>query len=325
MIYKKLGNSDLMCSVVGLGTWAMGGDFFGAIEDQKCIDSLCASLDHGVNLIDTAPIYGRGHSEEIVGKAIKGKDRSKIVLCTKVGLMYGDHPYGKGGKCLKKDGIMWEIDMSLRRLGTDYIDLYQMHWPDVNTPVEESMEALLKLQEQGKIRYIGVSNFDVPLLERTAKCGEIVSTQPQYSLLERDIEADVLPYCVEKNLGVLSYGSLAAGVLTGKFKEVPQAEKGDNRANFYPFFKEPHFSKVMKVLAVMDEISAETGKPLAQIAINWSTQKDYVSTALCGVRNVAEAAENCATFDWTLTDAQIAAIDAAIAANLDFDGSAPIK
>lgn len=311
MRMNKLGNSDLIVSAVGAGTWAMGGDFFGAIEDQKCIDSLCASLDHGVNLIDTAPIYGRGHSEEIVGKAIKGKDRSKIVLCTKVGLMYGDHPFGKGGKCLKKEGIMWEIDMSLRRLGTDYIDLYQMHWPDVNTPVEESMEALLKLQEQGKIRYIGVSNFDVPLLERTMKCGEFVSTQPQYSLLERDIEADVLPHCVEKNIGVLSYGSLAAGVLTGKFKEVPQAEKGDNRANFYPFFKEPMWSQTQELLKVLKAIADEHEKPITHVAINWVSQQKGMTCALTGSKNADQAIMNAAAGDWDLTAEELKKIDTA--------------
>ena len=290
MRMNKLGNSDLIVSTVGAGTWAMGGDFFGAIEDQKCIDSLCASLDHGVNLIDTAPIYGRGHSEELVGKAIKGKDRSKIVLCTKVGLPFGDHPYAGTGRCLKKEGIMFEIDQSLRRLGTDYIDLYQIHWPDKNTEIEESMEALLKLQEMGKIRYIGVSNFDVPLLER-------------------DIEADVLPYCCEKNLGVLSYGSLAAGVLTGKFKEVPQAEKGDNRANFYPFFKEPMWSQTQELLKVLKAIADEHEKPITHVAINWVAQQKGMTCALTGSKNAEQAIMNAAAGDWDLSAAELKKID----------------
>lgn len=311
MRMNKLGNSDLIVSAVGAGTWAMGGDFFGAIEDQKCIDSLCASLDHGVNLIDTAPIYGRGHSEEIVGKAIKGKDRSKIVLCTKVGLPFGEHPYAGTGRCLKKEGIMFEIEQSLRRLGTDYIDLYQIHWPDVNTPIEESMEALLKLVDQGKIRYIGVSNFDVPLLERTLKCGQIVSTQPQYSLLERDIEADVLPYCREKNLGVLSYGSLAAGVLTGKFKEVPKAEEGDKRANFYPFFKEPMWSQTQELLKVLKAIADEHEKPVTHVAINWVSQQLGMTCALTGSKNADQAIMNAAAGDWDLTCEELKKIDTA--------------
>ena len=307
MRMNKLGNSDLIVSAVGAGTWAMGGDFFGAIEDKKCIDSLCASLDHGVNLIDTAPIYGKGHSEQLVGQAIKGR-RDKVVLCTKVGLIFGD-PKGRQGNCLQADAIEWEIEQSLRRLGTDYIDLYQMHWPDVNTPIEESMEALLKIQKAGKIRYIGVSNFDVPLLECTLKCGQIVSTQPQYSLLDRDIEKDVLPFCREKNLGVLSYGSLGAGILTGKFKEPPKPAEGDKRANFYPFFAEPFFGKTQELLVTLREIAEAHDKPIAHVAINWVSQQPGMTCALTGSKNVDQAVMNAAAGDWDLTAEELKKID----------------
>ena len=172
MRMNRLGNSDLVVSAVGAGTWAMGGDFFGAIDDKKCIDSLCASLDHGVNLIDTAPIYGKGHSETLVGQAIKGR-RDKVVLCTKVGLLFDD-PKGRQGKCLQPDSIEYEIEQSLRRLGTDYIDLYQIHWPDVNTPIEETMEALLRIQKAGKVRYLVyqvkiIMQAFYPLMLNTAK------------------------------------------------------------------------------------------------------------------------------------------------------------
>ncbi len=306
MRMNKLGNSDLIVSAVGAGTWAMGGDFFGAIDDKKCIDSICASLDNGVNLVDTAPIYGCGHSESLVGQAIRGR-RDKLVLCTKVGLRWGDVK----GKCLKKDSILWECEQSLQRLGTDYIDLYQMHWPDVNTPVEESMEALLKLQEQGKIRYIGVSNFSPELMERTLKCGQIVSTQPQYSLLERDIEKDILPFCIEKNLGVLSYGSLGAGVLTGKFKEPPKAEKGDKRAGFYPFFEEPFWSKTQKLLVTLKAIADEHEKPIAHVAINWVSQQKGMTCALTGSKNVEQAIMNAEAGNWDLTADELARINAA--------------
>ena len=315
MRMNKLGNSDLIVSAVGAGTWAMGGDFFGAIEDKKCIDSLCASLDHGVNLIDTAPIYGKGHSEQLVGQAIKGR-RDKVVLCTKVGLIFGD-PKGRQGNCLQADAIEWEIEQSLRRLGTDYIDLYQMHWPDVNTPIEESMEALLKIQKAGKIRYIGVSNFDVPLLERTLKCGQIVSTQPQYSLLDRDIEKDVLPFCREKNLGVLSYGSLGAGILTGAYRTLTNFPASDNRSRFYKHFQEPMFSKVMKLLGVMDEIAAQRQVPLSQIAINWAAQKPFISSCIVGAQTRKKIEENCACFDWSLTETEMRTLDEAIHRYLD--------
>ncbi len=311
MRMNRLGNSDLIVTAVGAGTWAMGGDFWGAIDDQKCIDSIRASLDNGINLVDTAPIYGEGHSEELVGKAIKGY-RDKIVLCTKVGLLFDD-PKGRSGNCLQADAIEYEIEQSLRRLQTDYVDLYQIHWPDVNTPIEESMETLLKIQKQGKIRYIGVSNFDVPLLERTLKCGEIVSTQPQYSLLDRDIEKDVLPYCIEKNLGVLSYGSLGAGILTGKYKEAPKAETGDQRQGFYPFFKEPFWSKAQELVGVLREIADAHGKPVAHVAINWVSQQKGMTCALTGSKNPEQAVMNAAAGEWDLTEEELGVIDAAYA------------
>lgn len=309
MRMNKLGNSDLMVSAVGAGTWAMGGDFFGATQDQQCIDSLCASLDHGVNLIDTAPIYGKGHSETLVGQAIKGR-RDKVVLCTKVGLLFDD-PKGRKGKCLQADAIEYEIEQSLRRLGTDYIDLYQIHWPDVNTPIEETMEALLRIQKAGKVRYLGVSNFDVELMERTLKCGNIVSTQPQYSLLDREIEPEILPYCREKNVGVLSYGSLGAGILTGKFTEPPKAEKGDNRANFYPFFGEPCFSQTQELLKTLREIADAHNKPVAHVSINWVSQQQGMTCALTGSKNVDQAIMNAQAGDWDLSAQELATIDAA--------------
>lgn len=309
MRMNRLGNSDLVVSAVGAGTWAMGGDFFGAIDDKKCIDSLCASLDHGVNLIDTAPIYGKGHSETLVGQAIKGR-RDKVVLCTKVGLLFDD-PKGRQGKCLQPDSIEYEIEQSLRRLGTDYIDLYQIHWPDVNTPIEETMEALLRIQKAGKVRYLGVSNFDVPLLERTLRCGAIVSTQPQYSLLDREIEADVLPFCREHNIGVLSYGSLGAGILTGKFKEPPKPEAGDKRANFYPFFSEPFWSKTQELLKTLRAIAEEHDKPVTHVSINWVSQQKGMTCALTGSKNVDQAIMNAAAGDWDLSAEDLARIDAA--------------
>ena len=173
------------------------------------------------------------------------------------------------------------------------------------------MEALLKLQKEGKIRYIGVSNFDVPLLERTLGCGQIVSTQPQYSLLERDIEKDVLPFCREKNLGVLSYGSLGAGVLTGKFKEPPKPEEGDKRAGFYPFFEEPFWSKTQELLKTLREIAEAHGKPVAHVSINWVSQQPGMTSALTGSKNVDQAIMNAEAGDWDLTAEELAAIDAA--------------
>lgn len=328
MRYKHFKNSNVDVSALAVGTWATGASGYGDVNDQDSIDAIRAMLDGGVNLIDTAPCYGEGYSEKIVGKAIKGLDRSKFFISTKFGVtgttLKAVRTGDPSGRDSSYGSVLYECEQSLRRLGTDYIDFYFVHWPDYDTPFAETMEALNTLKKQGKIRFVGLSNFDEEQIMECEKTTQIDAIQPPYSMVVRRDEG-LMKWCHERGIDTFTYGSLGAGILTGTFRTPPVFGEGDPRNGFYPFFKEPHFSKVMNVLKVMDEISAETGKPLPQIAINWSTQKDYVSTALCGVRNVKEAVENCATFDWTLSDAQLAAIDAAIEANLDFDGSAPLK
>ena len=328
MRYKHLEKANIDVSALAVGTWAIGAAGYGEVNEKDSIDAIRAMIDGGVNLIDTAPAYGLGHSEIVVGKAIQGMDGSKVFIATKCGVsklsLYGKkHPDHVG---LIRDGrfenILYECECSLRRLGTDYIDVLFVHWPDVNTPLEETMEAMNVLKKEGKIRFVGVSNFSEEQILTCEKVSQIDVIQPPYSMVARRDET-LMKWAVGRGIGTFTYGSLGAGILTGTFRTPPTFGQGDPRNGFYPFFVEPHFSKVMKVLDVMDKISAETGKPLPQIAINWSTQKDFVSTALCGVRNPQEAAQNCAAFDWTLTDEQIAAIDAAIEANLDFDGATP--
>ena len=218
------------------------------------------------------------------------------------------------------EDILYECEQSLRRLGTDYIDFYFVHWPDLDTPFSETMEAMNTLKRQGKIRFVGLSNFNREQILECEKVCRIEAIQPPYSMVVRG-EEELMKWCEGRGISTFTYGSLGAGILTGTFRKVPTFGPGDPRNRFYPFFREPSFSKVMKVLEVMDAIAAETGKSLPQIAINWSTQKDYVSTALCGVRNPAEAVENCATFDWTLTEGQIQMLDEAIEKYLDFDGA----
>ena len=226
MKYRKLGTSDLVVSEVGLGTWVLGGDHWGHAEDEESIAAIHAALDSGINLIDTAPAYGRGHAEEIVGKAIKGR-RARVIVATKCGV----HRDGKKfSYSPKPDDIRKEIEDSLRRLGLDTIDLYQCHWPDPKTPVEETMREMLKMRDAGKIRHIGVSNFDVPLLERALAVAPVVSLQPHYSLLERKVEQSILPFCREKKIGIISYGTLGSGILTGKYVEPPCFSKGDCRS-----------------------------------------------------------------------------------------------
>ncbi|MDR2514246.1 MAG: aldo/keto reductase [Christensenellaceae bacterium] len=307
MRFNTLGKSGIRVSAVALGTWAMGGDFWGAIDEQLCIDALHAGLDHGINLIDTAPIYGKGYSEEIVGKAIKGR-RDQLVLATKCGIDITE----KGGRDASRKAIIEGTEGSLKRLGTDYIDLMQIHWPDPETPVEESMEALLELKKQGKIRAIGVSNFDNELMSRCLALGQLDALQPQYSLLEREIEADILPFCREKGIGILSYGSIGAGLLAGKFSEPPKVEGGDKRAAFYPFFKEPLFSQALRLVDVLKTIAQAHEKPVAHVAINWVAQQEGMSSALVGCKNPAQAIENAAAGDWDLSAAEIAAINKAL-------------
>ncbi len=327
MRYKTLKSADAKVSVLAVGTWAIGGAGYGEVNEKDSVDAIRAMLDNGVNLVDTAPVYGTGHAETVCGKALAGYDRSKLLISTKFGVggtTVKAAKTGDGGRDGTFANVLYECEQSLRRIGTDYIDFYFVHWPDYDTPIEETMTALNLLKKQGKIRFIGVSNFNEEQILEAEKTAKIDVIQPPYSMVVRRDEA-LMKWCAQRGIDTLTYGTLGAGILTGAFRTPPVFGQSDPRSGFYPFFKEPQFSKVMKVLEVMDRISAETGKPLAQIAINWATQKDYVSTALCGVRNVGEAVENCAAADWTLTPDALAALDDVIEKNIDFDGAAPLK
>jgi len=294
---RRLGDSDLNVSAVGIGTWVLGGDHWGNIKENESISAIHKAIDSGINLIDTAPAYGIGRAEEIVGKAIKGR-REKVVISTKCGV----HRSGKSFSfVLKPDEIRKELEDSLRRLNVDVIDLYQCHWPDPDTPIEDTMGEMLRIQKEGKIRYIGVSNFGTELLEKARALAPLVSTQPQYSLLDRKIEQDVLPYCRNHNMGVLAYGSLGSGILTGKYTSPPKFDSGDARSFFYPFYKEPTFSKVMELVGEMKKIADSHGKLLAHVAINWVAQQVGITSALVGIRTVDQAITNADTMSWELT------------------------
>lgn len=307
MRYNELGVSGIQVSAVALGTWAMGGDFWGAIDDRMCIEALNAGLDAGINIIDTAPIYGKGYSETLVGKAIKGRRRDEIILATKCGIPFDI----ENGRDASRATILREIDESLGRLQTDYVDLYQVHWPDPNTPIQETMETLAELKKQGKIRAIGVSNFDCAMMDECRKYVRLDSLQPPYSLLDRDAEKELIPYCREHGIGVLSYGSLGAGMLTGKFTRPLKVEGGDKRARFYPYLTEPRFSKARKLVDVLEEIAKGRGKPTSHVAINWVSQQPGMTTALVGCKTPGQAVENAAAGDWDLTADEIAAINKA--------------
>ena len=307
MYFRKLGNSDLNMSVITLGTWGMGGDFWGKVDDELSIATIQAGLDAGITTIDTAPCYGAGHSEEVVGKAIKGRKREDIILATKVGLdIYNDNRRDSSAK-----KIQAEVEESLTRLGTDYIDLYQVHWPDDKVPFEQTFGELAKMQKEGKIRYIGVSNFSPAQTEEAAQYCQIVSTQPQYSLLTRQIEEDLLPYCREKEIGVLSYGSIAGGALSGKYKDRPVLAENDERASFYEFFREENWAYTRAMLDVLEEIAQAHGRPTVQAAINWVLKQPGITVALVGAKTPEQAVMNAQAADWALTDEENAKIEAA--------------
>lgn len=324
MRYKHFRNANVDVSAMAVGTWPIGDCGYGTVTEKDSIEAIHAMFDNGVNMLDTAPDYGVGHSETVVGKAIKGYDRSKIFLATKCCASALTLKSARTGRGYCRDGryedVLYECEQSLRRLGTDYIDFYFVHWPDVDTPFSETMEAMKTLKQQGKIRFVGLSNFNKQQVLECEKVVKVDVLQPPFSMVVRSSE-DLMKWAVQRGIDTCTYGSLGGGILTGAFRTAPDFERRDPRNFFYPFFREPSFGKVMKVVDVLDQIAAEVGKPVSQVAVNWQTQQPHVSTALCGVRTAAEAIENCGAFEWELTDTQIQAINAAIAANLDFDGA----
>ena len=304
MRYKHFKNANVDVSELAVGTWAIGeSGRYGNVNRNDAIEAIQVALDGGVNLIDTAPCYGTGASEKIVGEAIQHFDRSKLLIATKCGLVPYASPVTRGNmRDASYKNIMREIQTSLNLLGTDYIDFYFIHWPDPATDIAETMSALNVLKKRGYIRYIGLSNFNEEQILAAEEWGQVDVIQPPYSMVNRRDEK-LMKWAYEKGINSLTYGSLGSGILTGAYREIPKFEnERDIRNTFYDFFKEPKFSRVMELLKVMDEIAEAHNKPVAQVAINWSTQQDFVGTALCGLSNVKEAQENCATFDWSLTD-----------------------
>ena len=312
MRYKKFNNAGVEVSSLAIGTWAIGGARYGEVTEKDSVNAIHTMIDKGVNLIDTAPAYNCGESEKLVGRALKGGLREKVFISTKFGIGDGMDKAGVIPRDSSRAACFKECEDSLRRLDVDYIDFYFVHWPDANTSLAETMDAMLELKKQGKIRFIGVSNFDQTLIEECLKTTMIDVVQPPYSMVNESEKA-LMQWCYQKGIDTFTYGSLGSGILTGAIREVPNWDPLDFRFTFYDFYKEPKFSKCMELLKTLDGISAGNGKPLAQIALNWSTQKEFVGTALCGVRNAKEAEENCAAFDWKLTAEEMAIIDKKLA------------
>lgn len=321
MEYRTLGNTDLQLSAITYGAFAIGGNMWGGNETKDSIAAVHASLDNGVTTIDTAPFYGFGLSEELIGAAIKDKDRSKIQLLTKFGLVWDGSNQGKGeyffdasenGKTIpvykltSKVNIIKELEESLKRLGTDYIDLLQLHWPDATTPVGETMEALHTLISQGKIRAAGVSNYDLPLMKEAAKTIRLSSNQVSYSMLNRGIEKELVPYAIEKNIGIIAYSPLERGLLTGKYFKDAALKADDHRNGYFGQFSAD------KVKTFLDSITplAESKKAtLSQLVLRWTTLQPGITVVLAGARNAAQAEQNAQTMNLQLTADEIGFIN----------------
>jgi aryl-alcohol dehydrogenase-like predicted oxidoreductase len=297
--------TNLQPTRVALGTWAIGGWMWGGSDDQDSIRTIQAALDRGINIIDTAPVYGFGHSEEIVGKAIAGR-RKDVILATKVGLDWKD---GKPFRNASKARIQKEIEDSLRRLGTDVIDIYQVHWPDPNTPIAETAEALGALHKAGKIRAIGVSNFDVAQMEAFRAVAPLHTAQPPYNLFEREAEEDVLPYCRDHNIATLAYGALCRGLLSGKIKRDTKFTGDDLRRND-PKFKPPRFEQYLAAVVRLDDFARNNyGKSVIALAVRWVLDKQPLSIALWGARHPGQLDPVGDVMGWKLDAAALAKID----------------
>lgn len=319
---RNIGNSGVAASAVGLGTWAIGGWMWGGTDETESIAAIHASLDAGVALIDTAPAYGLGRAEEIVGKALSGR-RDKAVIATKCGLVWhtdkGRHFFDQDGKpvhrYLGRDAIMHEVEESLRRLSTDYIDLYITHWQDSTTPIEETVRALEDLKTAGKIRAIGASNVSRDELDAYIETGGLDAIQERFSMMDREIEEILLPSTRENGVSTLSYSSLALGLLSGKIGP-DRVFSGDDQRRDNPRFSVRNRQKVMDFAAAIEAVAEKHAATIAQTVIAWTLDQPGVTFALCGARSPAQALDNARAGTIRLDADDHSAIDAAIAAKL---------
>ncbi len=320
MQYRNLGQSGIKASVVGLGTWAIGGWMWGGTDEKESIETIRTAVESGINLIDTAPVYGFGLSEQIVGKAVKGI-RDRVIIATKCGLVWdkreGEFHFRSDEKMIRRDSgnievrkylapdsIRQEIELSLRRLGTDYIDLYQTHWQDATTPVEDTMNELLKLKQQGKIRAIGVSNVTIRYLDEYRKFGQIDSDQESYSMLNRKHEKELLPYCAKNNIGFLAYSPLAQGLLTGKVLPDRVFEDGDHRKD-KPAFSRENRLKILKMLGEFSSLTEKYNVTVTQLVIAWTFHQKGCTHVLVGARRPQQVIENAGAGGITLSKGDI--------------------
>lgn len=302
MQYQEFGKTGLRVSKLCLGTWGIGGAGWDNYSDESRMDAIKAALECGINFIDTAPAYNAGKAECYVGETLsKLKKRREVVISTKCGNKFVD---GKYLRCGSKESILKQCDESLKNLKTDYIDIYLVHWPDPDVELEETIDAVSTLKKEGKILHAGVSNFSKEQIEEAQKYCKIEAFQPQYSLADRKDEK-LIRWAYEQGLGIMTYGTLGGGILTGNYRKLRTFEQTDSRNRFYPYFKEPLFSKVMELLTIMDQIAEERNVSLAQIAEKWVIQKRFVSSCIIGAQSRARVEENCRNLQWELTDNEI--------------------
>lgn len=316
---NKLGTSNVSVAPVTLGAWAIGGAMWGGNDEADSIAAIKASIDSGISSIDTAPIYGMGYSEELVGKAIKGYDRSSLQILTKFGMVWdqqkGDFAFERKDNdgVLRKiykyggyDNAIKEVETSLKRLGTDYIDLIQLHWPDSSTPIAETMEAMQKMLSDGKVRAIGVCNYSATQLEEAEKVVKLASDQVPYSMLKRKIEGDVTMYSLEHKVSVIAYSPLERGLLTGKYNGGYQLNEDDHRNEY---FKQFDMLKVALLTDHLKQMADKHGVTVAQLVLAWTFHQPGVATVLAGARNAQQATENAKAVHVKLNDEDLGQIE----------------
>ena len=296
----EIAGTGVRISRVGLGTWAIGGWMWGGSDESEAVRTIQAAFDHGINLVDTAPVYGFGHSEEIVGKALaEGRLRDQAIIATKVALDWKD---GKPFRNATRKRIVQEIDASLKRLRTDHVDIYQVHWPDPETPIAETADAMAELLKQGKIRAIGVSNFSVAQMEEFRKYAPLHVAQPPYNLFERAVEQDILPYCRSHAIATLGYGALCRGLLSGSMRSDSRFE-GDDLRRSDPKFQQPRFVQYLAAVARLEKLAKEHfGKSVINLAVRWCLDTG-ITSALWGARRPDQLAPVNQVSGWSV-DAQ---------------------
>jgi len=310
MWMRKLGFSELELTTIGLGTWAIGGPWqfgWGPQNDKDSLSAIFEAVDAGINWIDTAAVYGCGHSEEMVGKALK-EMREQPIIATKCGLFCGQQRQRVA--CLKKESIIKQCENSLRRLGIEAIDLYQIHRPEPDEDIEQGWAAIAELIKQGKVRYGGVSNFNVEQIKRCQQIHPVASLQPSYSMIHREVEEQLLRFCAENYIGVVAYSPIGRGLLTGKFTRQRLASlPADDHRRENADFQEPAFSATLKMVDELKPIAQRNGKTVIQLAIAWVLRQPEVTSAIVGARRAGQISESVPAGDWQLSDEDIAEIE----------------